>query len=921
MDTDVRTLDYLGLVETPQQSRATLARNMVNPILLQHQQPNVLPQLLANFELRNANRFRSYSVNATEKYAEGEEEELGLPYSGLQSGTLTPSAAATAAQFSALQNEIEQHNQAVQAFAQNASAARPRARTAGILDTPSQRMPSRTHLGPSSRLDSGVSSVDRTINESIEQDNLANSVRLMHLNGNLGNMGRELPDENDNQSSRSLWIGSIPVSTTSTSLDAIFGRYGAIESTRVLTHKNCGFVNYESIEDAIQARQMLNGKEIFPGAGPVRIGFAKAPNASTSDTPSYNAVEQSPTPDPYTDDFVSGSTAKPSGKNADSPVGKSLQSMSQTAPPRIPDLTELHSDLLQIIIDFGASADDLHIISSSVDNAIAYQQFESEIPPISEPTNARMYDAPRLRDIRKRIDNGSCGLQEIEETASDMLPEIAELASDYLGNTVVQKLFEFCSEPIKEQMLIRIAPHLADIGVHKNGTWAAQKIIDVCRTAPQMTLIINNLRPYTVSLFLDQYGNYVLQCCLRFGSPFNDFIFETMLSRLWEIAQGRYGARAIRACLESHHSTKQQQRMLTSAIALYSVHLATNTNGALLLTWFLDTCTFPQRRTVLAPQLVPHLVHLCTHKVAYLTVLKVINQRNEPEAREIILQSLFFSEGDAVLEQILIDQSSGATLIFKILTTPFFDESLRNEVVRNVSKVLVRIKAQPNQGYKRLMDEVGLSSRPAHPPVQGSHNHAHSHIADRTRQISQPDKGSYMSPPTLERQYSGQYGSNLQGHLYENSQGPIRSGSADSANFTQYTLNGHTPFPQSPLPTLTPGQIQYQALLAASQRNNNTFLPSVATNGFGGYATPPPSIDTFRTMQSHGSPLTGPAQMGAILSGNAFGQQTYHPAMNNSMYGYPQQGLFTNQVQPVHGGGRRGRVSLCPCRPSNLDTC
>src|SRR5438034_2488481 len=332
--------------------------------------------------------------------------------------------------------------------------------------------------------------------------------------------------------------------------------------------------------------------------------------------------------------------------------------------------------MVQIVTEFGASEDESRMIAASIQRAVAYQAFEKEIPPIPEPSQTRMHDAPRLREIRKRIDNCACAVQEIEETAIGMLPEIAELSSDYLGNTVVQKLFEYCSEQTKEQMLVQISPHLAEIGVHKNGTWAAQKIIDVAKTPNQKRMVVESLRPYTVPLFLDQYGNYVLQCCLRFGSPYNDFIFEAMLSQMWEIAQGRFGARAMRACLESHHASKDQQRMLASAIALHSVQLATNANGALLLTWLLDTCNFPRRRTVLAPRLVPHLVHLCTHKVAYLTVLNVINQRNEPEAREIVLKALFFSPGDEILERILSDQTSGATLIFKVLTTPFFDETM-----------------------------------------------------------------------------------------------------------------------------------------------------------------------------------------------------------------------------------------------------
>jgi hypothetical protein len=37
-------------------------------------------------------------------------------------------------------------------------------------------------------------------------------------------------------------------------------------------------------------------------------------------------------------------------------------------------------------------------------------------------------------------------------------------------------------------MIKRIAPHLASIGVHKNGTWAAQKIIDTVNTDEQVLL-------------------------------------------------------------------------------------------------------------------------------------------------------------------------------------------------------------------------------------------------------------------------------------------------------------------------------------------------------------------------------------------------------------------------------------------------
>ncbi|KAF9897756.1 hypothetical protein BX616_005042, partial [Lobosporangium transversale] len=87
---------------------------------------------------------------------------------------------------------------------------------------------------------------------------------------------------------RALWIGNIPSSTTPAMLHAMFANFGAIESARVLTHKSCGFINFENMEDAVVAKKVTHGQEIFgPGTGAVRIGFAKVPaKQSPTDSPS-----------------------------------------------------------------------------------------------------------------------------------------------------------------------------------------------------------------------------------------------------------------------------------------------------------------------------------------------------------------------------------------------------------------------------------------------------------------------------------------------------------------------------------------------------------------------------------------------------------------------------------------------------------
>ncbi|KAI9886510.1 MAG: Mitochondrial beta-keto-acyl synthase [Watsoniomyces obsoletus] len=923
-DNEMRTLDYLGLADTPQPALATLAKPGISSVM-EGQMAAAMPPFLADLVglNRNLNRFRSYSVNAKEKYAEEEDEELGygIPHSGHHSGTLTPSAASAA--LAITQTQIHAHNLAVQAYANQASASRPRARTAGVLDSPPQRS-LRNYLATPSRLDNSITAADLGLAEGIES--LPEAVEALQLSVmGVSSLEQESP-------TRALWLGNIPASSTATSLSAIFGAYGKIESARVLTHKNCGFVNFEALESAIQAKTLLNGKEIFPGAGPLRIGYAKVPEGSAAGTPGANGMMPSPSPEPFSKGQGDrGASINRSRMNGSPQVGGTE---SEASVPSMPPLPEVHADILNVVRAMGTSEDDVIRISASLDQALQYDAYEAEIPPVPEPTHRRMHDAPKLREIRKRIDNGSCTPEEIEDIALGMLPEIAELSSDYLGNTVVQKLFEFCSEPVKHSMLAEIAPHMAEIGVHKNGTWAAQKIIDLAKDPAQMSMIVESLRPYTVPLFLDQYGNYVLQCVLRFGSPWNNFIFESMLSRLSDVSRGRFGARAMRACLESHHASKAQQRMLAAAIAVYGVQLSTDTNGALLLTWLLDTCTFPRRRTVLAPRLVPHLVQLCTHKVAYLTVLKAINQRNEPEAREMVLQALFFSENDQILEEILRDSGCGATLIFKVLTTPFFEERMRSEVVQNVRNVLVRLKAQPAQGYKRLMDEVGLSTRSGG-GASGRDNHPRDRSAGRQPSQERGRPGSRHRTPNnrtpqqgMESPYKAPYHPSPHGTRLDPA-GVARASSADPhhlTGFEQFGLAGmHSPMftPQGGLPMspLSPQQLQYQQALMASGRppGSTGLLPGMAN--MGGFPTPSPS---FRSDQGQPSPMppfqTAPPmfQPGGFppgfnpLVGQVVGGMPMPPM--NGMQFVPQQQPSPQQQQQqqqqlAQGGNRRGRVS------------
>nr|POE62285.1 pumilio domain-containing protein c56f2.08c [Quercus suber] len=908
-DNDVRTLDYLGLVDAPPSGRTNLGASDLSMLLNQSSSSGVSIADLAALNTLNrntANRFRSFSVNAKENYVDGDSDALDQ-YDQMQqmyASPMTPNSDATAAQAAAIHEAVRQHNLDVQAFANFASANRPRARTAGVLDSPTSRI-LRNHLPAPSRLDNSITAADLQDDDGTDLNRLGNALESLQLNGKLP--FESGLDTNLETPTRALWLGNIPSSTTVSSLNVIFGQFGSIEFARVLTHKSCGFVNFENLQSAIAAKAQCNGKEVFPGCGPIRIGFAK--EQSASNTPGANGAYPSPSPDPFVSLNRAGTVA------GDISSTSNINTETAAAALVTPNLGELRQEIYEIVQQFGANLEDSTRIADNFDTAISYTGFIEEIPAIAEPSHNRTHDAPRLREIRKSIDNNSCSPMEIENFAMDMLPEIAELSSDYLGNTVVQKLFEHCSEDTKDAMLEHIAPHLPEIGVHKNGTWAAQKIIDVARTENQMIVIEQALRPHGVNLLLDQYGNYVMQCCLRFKSPMNNFIFDVMLSKLWDVAQGRFGARAMRACLESHFATNDQKKLMAAAIALHSVQLATNSNGALLLTWFLDTCTFPRRRSVLAPRLIPHLVHLCTHKVAYLTVLKIVNQRNEADARDSILRALFFDE--QTLLSIISDQVCGATLIFKVLTTPFLDDAIRPECVESVRNVLLRLKAQPIQGYKRLMDEVGLSTR--HSGVGMGHD-------DRSKSQSRPNGNAAHRDMPYNSYGRSNFGMRSQ---QQNDRGLHRAMSVESNGFEPY-MNGlvtsqypHSPSVSSTGVTHVNPQAQYQhAMLAQAQAQSQISRPpgfyenagGIASMtamqsgvGFGGAPTGQPMVDPYR--QSTGSSSMFPPGM-------TFQQQAYgSPMLGMGGYSQYQMPHFYQpgqmQGQMGDGGvGRMGRVSL-----------
>lgn len=568
---------------------------------------------------------------------------------------------------------------------------------------------------------------------------------------------------------RALWVGSIANAVTPATLLSVFTPFGPVESARILTHKNCGFVNFERVDDAVRARKMLNGREVLGNEmGTMRIGFAKVPSRNIEQfpanegSPEYDDAVHSlsqlkgakyaaSTPEEqiasgglehYRSNLIvdllnqqqshrqnenaSNANSRPVNNRADSnnntiPRPAVTSSSSSIVPasdkggvplpahmmpqPSISDLQLLMRELSR-----GDTESEIEADIASVSELRPMMTYYMTIPLVSEVSSGRRFETAKLREIRRGIENGQFTTTQCDRLAAEYSDSIVDLASDYIGNTLVQKFFETCSDQMKMQLLHRLAPHLAMVGCHKNGTWAAQKILDCTNSVEQVQIIGQNLRPYIPGLLLDSFGNYVVQCCLPWSS-FNDFVFDAMVDRCWEIAQGRFGARSMRACLENHNVSKRQRKRVAIAVILNSVPLATSPNGSILLTWLLETPELSKSFRLLAPRFTPHLAHLCTHKLASGTVLRLATQKAEPEASHMILKALFESEDHvSVLEEIIVDQVHGSQFITKVLASPTLSPRQRESYSEQVKTLLQKHQLIGVPAYRRLCEDLGFRS-------------------------------------------------------------------------------------------------------------------------------------------------------------------------------------------------------------------
>lgn len=303
-----------------------------------------------------------------------------------------------------------------------------------------------------------------------------------------------------------------------------------------------------------------------------------------------------------------------------------------------------------------------------------------------------------------------------------------------------------------------------------------------------------------------------------------------------EIGSGRFGARSTRQTLESPLASRYQIKRVAVAILLNSVPLATSQNGALLITWLLDTSNLPGRYRALATRYEPNLATLCTHKLASLAVLKIINQRVDLKASRMILDQLSAGEDSKLIDEILADQVHGTTFITKVLNSAFVDLKERGIITERIRAAIGILQAQTIPAYRTLVESVGL-------PYQG--------IIVSPLPVPLP---SYNSGPyqnnSGQNQYQNQGPPQWQQQQQFNPYPPPQFGGGGN-NYPSYPNNPQFSQPPNNYPSFFPGQPFYGGGGGSQQNNfqqqrgpplsnNNGFNPQMQSQQAGNFMQRPP---------------------------------------------------------------------------------
>ncbi|XP_072977622.1 uncharacterized protein [Typha angustifolia] len=287
---------------------------------------------------------------------------------------------------------------------------------------------------------------------------------------------------------------------------------------------------------------------------------------------------------------------------------------------------------------------------------------------------------PKIHILAKD-QKGCCYLQRVltEGTAEDIevvfigvIDHFVGLMTDPIGNYLVQKLIEVCTEDQRTHIVYEITRtpgELISLSCDKHGTRPVQRIIETIRRPEQICLLVSALSLDVYSLMKDVNGSHVSQLCLKHLLPeHSGFLLDSATAHCFDLAKDRQGCCVLQKCIS--HSSNEKKHQLISALTTRALILSEDRYGNYVIQYILGQ-EIPWATAKILNQLDGHYGILSLQKYSSNVVEKCLCLAGD--ARRVkILQELLH---DPSLLQILLGEYGNYVIqsALKISKGPLYD--------------------------------------------------------------------------------------------------------------------------------------------------------------------------------------------------------------------------------------------------------
>ncbi|XP_073298594.1 pumilio homolog 5-like [Primulina huaijiensis] len=149
-------------------------------------------------------------------------------------------------------------------------------------------------------------------------------------------------------------------------------------------------------------------------------------------------------------------------------------------------------------------------------------------------------------------------LEQKVQLSRELEGHVLKCVHDQNGNHVIQKCIECIPADNIEFIISSFRGQVANLSKHPYGCRVIQRVLEIRDDGLQTQFVVNEILDSVCSLAQDQYGNYVTQHVLKWGTPREKAeIIKKLSGSIVQLSQHKFASNVVEKCLEFANVTER----------------------------------------------------------------------------------------------------------------------------------------------------------------------------------------------------------------------------------------------------------------------------------------------------------------------------------------------------------------------------